>query len=66
MANILKILTSIWFIILVIQVLSSFGRYIAVIPDYLLIVFLLLFSGIIVYEFKKGITRELEENSSGQ
>ncbi|MFB4164397.1 hypothetical protein ACE1TI_11330 [Alteribacillus sp. JSM 102045] len=66
MANILKILTGIWFIILMVQVLSAFGRYIAVLPDYLLIVFLLLFSMVIVREFKKGIVRELEKNSSGQ
>ncbi|WP_158734936.1 hypothetical protein [Alteribacillus sp. YIM 98480] len=66
MANILKVLTGIWFIILMVQVLSAYGRYIAEVPDYLLIIFLLLFSGVIIREFKKGIVRELEQNSSGQ
>ncbi|SDI50315.1 hypothetical protein [Alteribacillus bidgolensis] len=66
MANILKVLTGIWFIILMVQVLSAYGRYIAEVPDYLLIIFLILFSGVIIREFKKGIVRELEQNSSGQ
>ncbi|MDQ0300754.1 hypothetical protein J2S78_003222 [Salibacterium salarium] len=66
MANILKILTSIWFIILMIQTLVSFGQNIVVIPDYLLITCLFLFAAVMVREFKKGIIRELEKDSSGR
>ncbi|MFB5663863.1 hypothetical protein [Alteribacillus sp. HJP-4] len=66
MANILKVLTSIWFIILMVQILSSFSVYIADLSETMVVIFLLLFSFVIVKEFKKGIVKELEGNSSGE
>lgn len=62
--NVLKVLTGIWFIILIMQILSGYSSYIAQLPDYLVIVCLLLFSVVVVFEFKKGIERELEKDSS--
>ncbi|WP_240375833.1 hypothetical protein [Bacillus piscicola] len=64
MENVLKVLTSIWFIILVMQVLTGFGAYIVELPDYLLVASLLLFSVFVIHEFRKGIVRELEKDSS--
>lgn len=62
----LKVLSGIWFIILVMQIVAGFSSYIANLPDYLVIVFMLLFSVPVVYEFKKGIERELEKDSPEQ
>ncbi|RSL31684.1 hypothetical protein D7Z54_19795 [Salibacterium salarium] len=66
MATILKILTSIWFIILMVQTMVSFAVHIAIVPDYILIILLFLFALVMVREFKKGILRELEKDSSGR
>ncbi|MDA3128810.1 hypothetical protein ACFPTR_01040 [Aliibacillus thermotolerans] len=64
--NALKVLTGMWFILLMTQIVVSFGTYIAPIPDYLLIIMLGLFSLTILYEFRKGILRELKQDSSEQ
>ncbi|MFZ4453314.1 hypothetical protein [Salibacterium aidingense] len=65
MVNVLKVITSIWFIILMFQILSAFGTTIAEIPEALFLFVMVLFAAVVVREFKKGIVRELEQDSSG-
>ncbi|MGY4690620.1 hypothetical protein [Salibacterium sp. K-3] len=66
MENLLKILAGVWFILLMFQILSAFAVTFAEVPDYVTVLFMTGFGVVVVREFKRGIVRELEQDSSGQ
>ncbi|SFP59479.1 hypothetical protein [Salibacterium halotolerans] len=65
MKNILKIMTGIWFIMLMFQVLSAYAVTLAGVPDMVTILMMMAFAVVVVREFKRGIVREMEQDSSG-
>ncbi|MFD2706427.1 hypothetical protein [Salibacterium lacus] len=64
MKNILKIMTGIWFILLMFQVLTSFAVTIAGAPDMVTVLMTAGFAVVVVREFKRGIIREMEQDST--
>ncbi|SFM04653.1 hypothetical protein [Salibacterium qingdaonense] len=64
MKNILKIMTGVWFILLMFQILSSFAVTIAGAPDIVTILMTAGFAVVVGREFKRGIVREMKQDST--